>query len=96
MTKALQAEGVRVGRYKVRRLMKDAGVLVKRRQTRKPQTTDSRHGYGVAPHVWDRQFDVMQPNVAWAGDITYVWTQEGWLSVAVLMDLCSRKLMSEG
>jgi transposase InsO family protein len=93
MTKALQEEGFQVGRYKVRRLMKAAGVVVKRRNTRKPQTTDSRHGYGVAPNVLDRQFDVMEPNVAWSGDITYVWTQEGWLYLAVLLDLYSRKVV---
>lgn len=93
MTKVLQEEGFQVGRYKVRRLMKEAGVVVKRRNTRKPQTTDSRHGYGVAPNVLDRQFDVTQPNLAWAGDITYVWTQEGWLYLAVLLDLYSRKVV---
>lgn len=93
MTRALQEEGFQVGRYKVRRLMEDAGVVVKRRNTRKPQTTDSRHGYGVAPNVLDRQFDVNRPNVAWAGDLTYVWTQEGWLYLAVLLDLYSRKVV---
>jgi transposase InsO family protein len=96
MAKALQAEGYQVGRYKVRRLMKDAGVSVKRRSPRKPQTTESRHGYGVAPNVLNREFDVAEPNEAWAGDITYLWTQEGWLYLAVLLDLYSRKLMSEG
>lgn len=93
MTKALQEEGFQVGRYKVRRLMKEAGVVVKRRNTRKPQTTDSRHGYRVAPNVLDRRFDVAKPDVAWAGDITYVWTQEGWLYLAVLLDLYARKVV---
>ena len=93
MARALQEEGFQVGRYKARRLMKDAGVVVKRRNTRKPQTTDSRHGYGVTPNVLDRGFDVAKPNVAWAGDLTYVWTQEGWLSLAVLLDLYSRKVV---
>jgi putative transposase len=60
MAKALQAEGGAVGRAKARRLMKDAGG-VKRRRTRQPQTTDSRHGYGVAPHIVDRAFDVAHP-----------------------------------
>jgi putative transposase len=92
MTSALHEEGFQVGRYKVRRLMKDAGGG-QRRNTRKPQTTDSRHGYGVAANVLDCQFDVTKPNVAWAGDLTYVWTQEGWLYVAVLLDLYSRKVV---
>lgn len=93
MARALQDEGFQVGRYKARRLMNDAGVVVKRRHARKPQTTDSRHGYGVAPNVLDRQFDLTKPNIAWAGDLTYVWTQEGWLYLAVLLDLYSRKVV---
>jgi len=96
MTRTLQEEGFQVGRYKVRRLMKDAGVVVKRRSARKPQTTDSRHDYRVAPNILDREFDVAKPNAVWAGDLTYIWTREGWLYLAVLLDLCSRKLMSEG
>jgi transposase InsO family protein len=93
MAKALQDEGYQVGRHKVRRLMKEAGVSVRRRTPRKPQTTDSRHGYGVAPNVLAHEFDVAQPNAAWAGDITYLWTQEGWLYLAVLLDLYSRKVV---
>jgi putative transposase len=93
MAKALQAEGYQVGRYQARRLMKDAGVSVRRRSTRKPQTTDSRHGDGVAPNVLNREFDVTEPNAAWVGDITYLWTQEGWLYLAVLLDLYSRKVV---
>ena len=93
LNRALQAEGFQVGRYKVRRLMKEAGVSVKRRSTRKPQTTDSRHGYGVAPNILNREFNVAKPNVAWVGDITYLWTQEGWLYLAVLLDLYSRKVV---
>ena len=93
MTRALREEGFQVGRYKVRRLMKDAGVVVKRRSARKPQTTDSRHDYGVAPNILDREFDVAKPNAVWAGDLTYIWTREGWLYLAVLLDLCSRKVV---
>ena len=93
MAKTLQKEGLPVGRYKARRLMKEAGVVVRRRNPRKPQTTDSRHGYGVAPNVLDRRFGVSEPNVAWAGDLTYIWTREGWLYLAVLLDLYSRKVV---
>jgi putative transposase len=96
MAKALQAEGFAVGRYRAGRLMKKAGVSVRRRTTRRPQTTDSDHRYRVAPNALARQFDVETPNVAWAGEISYVWTQEGWLYLAVLLDLYARKLMSEG
>ena len=93
MAKALQDEGYQVGRNKARRLMKDAGVSVRRRKTRKPQTTDSRHSYGVAPNLLNRKFDVAEPNTAWVGDMTYLWTQEGWLYLAVLLDLYSRKVV---
>ena len=93
MAKALQEEGFSVGRAKARRLMKEAGVMVKRPQRRGPVTTDSRHGYEVAPNLLARQFDVAQPDQAWAGDITYVWTAEGWLYVSTLLDLYSRKVV---
>lgn len=93
MMKALQDEGYKIGRHKVRRLMKDAGVSVRRRTTRKPQTTDSRHGYGIEPNILMRDFNVAQPNEVWVGDITYLWTQEGWLYLGVLLDLYSRKVV---
>ena len=82
-----------VGRYKARRLMRQAGVAVRRPPTRHPVTTDSRHGYAVAPNLLARQFDVEQPDHVWVGDITYVWTAEGWLYVAVLLDLYARKVV---
>ena len=70
MAKQLQDEGVAVGRGKARRLMPHAGVSVRRRGRRCPQTTDSRHGWGVAPNLRERTFDVTAPHVVWCGDIT--------------------------
>jgi putative transposase len=93
MTKQLQDEGYDVGRFKVRRLMKQAGVSVEGRRRRGPKTTDTRHGYGVAPNLLERHCAVTAPNVAWCGDITYIWTAEGWLYTAVLLDLYSRKVV---
>ena len=93
MAKALQDEGFSVGRCKARGLMKEAGVTVKRPKKRGPVTTDSRHGLGVAPNVLARQFDVAEPDQAWAGDITYIWTAEGWLYLSVLLDLYSRRVV---
>jgi len=93
MAKQLQAEGYIVGRYKARRLMQQAGVTVRRPVPRPPQTTDSRHGHAVAPNLLARQFDVEQPNQAWVGDMTYLWTAEGWLYLAVLLDLYARKVV---
>jgi len=89
----LQAEGFAVGRAKARRLMQEAGLTVRHRTRRGPVTTDSQHRYPVAPNLLARQFKVEQPNQVWAGDITYIWTAEGWLYLAVLLDLYSRKVV---
>jgi transposase InsO family protein len=56
-------------------------------------TTNSRQGEGVADNVLARQFDVAKPDPAWAGDITYIWTAEGWLYVSVLVDFSSRNVV---
>jgi putative transposase len=93
MAKQLQEEGFSVGRAQARRLMKEAGVSVRRPRARGPVTTDSQPGYGVADNVLARQFDVAQPDQAWAGAITYIWTAEGWLYLSVLVDLYSRKVV---
>jgi putative transposase len=93
MAKQLQDAGFHVGRAKARRLMNKAGVAVQRPRRRGPMTTDSRHHYAVAPNLLARQFDVTSPDQVWAGDITYIWTAEGWLYLAVLVDLYSRKVV---
>ena len=77
MAKQLQDEGFAVGRAKARRLMNQAGVAVQRPKRRGPVTTDSRHGYAVAPNLLARQFDVAKPDQVWVGDISSVWTAEG-------------------
>ncbi len=92
MAKQLQEEGHEVGRYRARSLMRKAGVKVKRKR-RFRATTDSRHSYPVAPNRLDRQFEVQAPNQAWVGDITYLWTAEGWLYLAVIIDLFSRRVV---
>ena len=78
MAKQLQDEGFAVGRCKARLLMQQVGVGVRRARPHHPITTNSRHGYGVAPNLLARQFDVERPDQVWVGDITYVWTAEGW------------------
>jgi putative transposase len=93
MAKQLRDDGFAVGRYKARQLMRQAKVTVQHPQKCHPVTTDSRHGYVVAPNLIARQFAVEQPNQVWVGDITYVWTAEGWLYLAVLLDLYSRKVV---
>ena len=56
-------------------------------------TTDSDHNEAISPHLLNRKFDVTEPNKIWTTDITYVWTLEGWLYVAVVIDLFSRQVV---
>ena len=93
MAKQLQDEGFSVGRAQGAALDARGGRVGATPQARGPVTTESRHGYGVADNVLARHFDVAKPDQAWAGDITYIWTAEGWLYLSVLLDLYSRKVV---
>ncbi len=88
----LREEGHRVSRKRVARLMRELG-LEGRRRRRFRATTDSRHRFPVAPNVLMRDFDVESPNTAWVTDITYVATLNGWLYLAVILDLFSRRVV---
>lgn len=88
----LRASGFRVSRKRVARLMSELG-LQSRRKRRFKATTDSKHTLPVAENVLDRKFEVDAPNVAWVTDITYVWTSEGWLYLAAILDLFSRRVV---
>jgi putative transposase len=90
--KHLRSEGHQIGRYKVRRLMRDLGLKAKVRRRFKV-TTESRHSFPVAANILERKFDVEKPNSVWTADISYVWTLEGWLYLAVIMDLFSRQIV---
>ena len=92
MKKALGALSYPVSRNKARKLMKEAGVTVRYRKKYKV-TTNSNHKQPVYDNVLERGFDVAQPNQAYVADITYLWTQEGWLYLAVVMDLYSRRVV---
>lgn len=89
---ALQAKGVEVGRYRVRTLMRAHGLrpVWKRKFI---HTTDSRHDLPVFDNVLARQFAPDQPNAAWVADITYIRTGSGWLYLAAVLDLFSRKVV---
>jgi putative transposase len=89
---ALRAEGIRIGDRRLRRLMHAGGVRAHGRR-RYRVTTDSRHDAPVASNRLARAFAVKQPNRVWAGDITALWTAEGWLYLAVLLDLASRRVV---
>lgn len=86
---ALVERGHQTSRKRVARLMRHRG-LAGRRRRRFRTTTDSRHAFPVAPNVLARQFEQAAPDVAWVTDITYIPTGEGWLYLAVILDLCSR------
>jgi len=88
----LRAHGIRVSKKRIERLMRENG-LVARQKRRFVHTTDSHHEYPIAPNVLDRNFDVQAANQAWVGDVTYIPTREGWLYLAVLLDLFSRRVV---
>jgi len=89
----LRARGVRVGRKRVERLMREQGIQA-RRKRRFRRTTDSNHANPVAPNVLARRFEPVAPNTVWVTDVTYVWTDEGWLYLAVMLDLFARRVVS--
>ena len=89
---ALRQAGYSVGRSRTRTRMRQA-KLQSRRAWRCPQTTDSRHALPIAPNVLNRQFAVAAPNRVWASDITALWTLQGWLYIAIVVDLFSRKVV---
>lgn len=92
MAKNLQAKGYEVGRYQARTLMRKAGVECKQRR-RYRVTTQSRHLLPIAANVLNRHFSVAAPNRVWVADITYLWTNEGWLYIAAVLDLFSRRVV---
>jgi putative transposase len=85
----LAARGCRTSRKRVARLMRTRGLAARRRR-RFRVTTHSRHPFPIAPNVLARQFERVAPDQAWVTDITYIPTGEGWLYLAVILDLCSR------
>ncbi|MEE8056933.1 MAG: IS3 family transposase [Pseudomonadales bacterium] len=91
MAKGMRVQGYSLGRYQARTLMKKLGLQVKIKK-RFCVTTDSKHAYPVANNILARQFDVNAPNQVWGTDLTYLWTQAGWVYLAVVIDLFSRQV----
>jgi transposase InsO family protein len=89
----LVAGGEKVCRNTVARIMKQRKIRGRIRRRYVPRTTDSRHGQAVAWNVLDRQFNAERINSKWVADLTYVPTQQGWLYLAAVMDLCSRRIV---
>ena len=92
MTEELNELGIRVGQRRVGRLMRQNGVQIIRSKKFK-RTTDSDHAFNIAPNLLQQDFTASGPNQKWAGDITYVWTREGWVYLAVIIDLFSRRVV---
>ncbi|KAA0587344.1 IS3 family transposase [Azospirillum oryzae] len=90
---ALRAEGVAASRGRVARLMRRHGIRGAAARRFRPVTTDSRHGLPVAPDLLGQAFQVAEPNRVWLADITCLPTAEGWLYLAAVLDLATRKIV---
>ena len=90
--KQLKTEGIPCGRHRIAYLMRRSGIVArKKRRYRKPVT--QRHDRSFAANVLNRQFHYDKPNRAWTSDVSYFWTRSGWLHLAIVMDLFSRKII---
>jgi putative transposase len=89
----LAAQGERCGRHRVARLMRAASLRARPKRRRLPTDQAIRIEHTIAPNILDRRFRAEAPNKRWAADFTYLWTSEGWLYVAVVLDLFSRKVV---
>src|SRR6516165_1761974 len=87
------AEGARCGLHRIERLMRLQGLKARPRRRRLPPDVGERQTAAVAPNVLDRSFAAAAPNLRWIADFTYVWTAEGWLYVAAVIDLFSRRVV---
>ena len=92
MTRELRDSGLTVGRRRTARLMRENGLRA-RQKRRFKRTTDSHHAWPVAPNLLDQDFTATGPDEKWGADISYVWTREGWLYLAVVIDLFARRVV---
>lgn len=93
ITQQLRRQRICCSENRVARLMRQEQIRAKRKRPFRPRTTDSRHNGPIAPNRLREMPQVSQVNRAWAADITYIWTEQGWLYLAAVMDLCSRKIV---
>ena len=91
--KDVLAEGVFCGLHRIERLMHKNALKARPRRRKMPSDTGLRVIHAIAPNILDRQFHATQPNRKWIADFTYVWTAEGWLYVAAVIDLFSRRVV---
>ena len=93
VTRELRMQRISCGRHRVARLMKEAGLRAEQRPAFRPRTTDSNHELPIAPNRLKALGPPQRPNQVWVSDITYIATVQGWLYLAAVMDLCSRKIV---
>jgi transposase InsO family protein len=93
ITLELNDQGTCVCENTVARYMRESGVCAEPRRRFIPRTTDSAHEHSIAPNVLDRDFEAIGPNQKWACDLTYIFTDEGWLYLSVVIDLFSRRIV---
>jgi transposase InsO family protein len=89
----LQEAGLRIGRKRVARLMRENGLAALVRRRRVPRTTDSRHHHLVAPNRLEQKFTADRPDAVWLADISYIPTDEGWLYLAAIKDMATREIV---
>lgn len=92
MVKELRARGFPASKPRVERLMQENGIRA-RHKRRYKVTTDSKHNFPIAANLLDRNFNPSRPNQVWTSDITYLWTDEGWLYLAIVLDLFNREVV---
>ena len=90
MTEELQELGLKIGHRRIGRLMRENDIKIVRTQKYKA-TTDSNHTFNIMPNLLDQDFSTDGPNQKWAGDISYIWTSEGWLYLAVILSVLTAR-----
>jgi putative transposase len=90
---ALRKEGQKISRRRVEKLMRDNDLRAITKRRVRVKTTDSNHNLPIAPNLLDRNFGALGPNEKWLADITYIFTAEGWLYLAAILDLYTRKIV---
>ncbi len=93
MSRELHRRGVRVGEERVRLLMQQHGIHARGKGRFRVATTDSDHQLPIAPNLLNRNFTVVRSNTTWTGDVAYIATEEGWLYLAVVIDLFNRRIV---
>jgi transposase InsO family protein len=92
-TVELKEARIEVSENTVAKYMRESGICVKPRRRFVPRTTDSDHAYPIAPNLLDQKFAAAAPDQKWACDLTYIFTDEGWLYLSVVIDLFSRRII---